>query len=147
MKGYLLDTNYLIYLVDPNTNSSKKEEVLQDLALKLEDPETLLFLTPLIRYEVLRGVEWDNIEKLNTLKNALKAFQTIDINDDISDLARNLFRLDKANQKTGSKKVIEKYQFDMFHFAAAKENNLEILSKDRDMSAIENLFEKIQAIR
>ena len=106
MKGYLLDTNYLIYLVDPNTNSSKKAEVLQDLALKLEDPETLLFLTPLIRYEVLRGVEWDNIEKLNTLKNALKAFQVIDINDDISDLARNLFRLDKANQKTGSKKVI-----------------------------------------
>ena len=147
MKGYLLDTNYLIYLVDPNTNSSKKAEVLQDLALKLEDPETLLFLIPLIRYEVLRGVEWDNIEKLNTLKNALKAFQVIDINDDISDLARNLFRLDKANQKTGSKKVIEKYQFDMFHFAEAKENNLEILSKDRDMSAIENLFEKIQAIR
>ena len=147
MKGYLLDTNYLIYLVDPNANSSKKAEVLHDLALKLKDPETLLFLTPLIRYEVLRGVEWDNIEKLNTLKNALKAFQVIDINDDISDLARNLFRLDKANQKTGSTTVIEKYQFDMFHFAAAKENNLEILSKDRDMSAIENLFQKIQAIR
>ncbi|MCT8574698.1 PIN domain-containing protein, partial [Glaesserella parasuis] len=73
----------------------------------------------------------------------LKAFQTIDINDDIADLARNLFRLDKANQKNGSKKVIEKYQFDMFHFATAKENDLEILSKDRDMTAIENLFKKI----
>ena len=143
MKGYLLDTNYLIYLADPNANPTKKAEVLQDLALKLEDPETLLFLTPLIRYEFLRGVEWDNIEKLNTLKSALKAFQTIDINDDIADLARNLFRLDKANQKNGSKKVIEKYQFDMFHFATAKENDLEILSKDRDMTAIENLFKKI----
>ncbi|MGQ9444171.1 type II toxin-antitoxin system VapC family toxin [[Pasteurella] aerogenes] len=143
MKGYLLDTNYLIYLADPNANPTKKAEVLQDLAVKLEDPETLLFLTPLIRYEVLRGVEWDNIEKLNTLKSALKAFQTIDINDDIADLARNLFRLDKANQKNGSKKVIEKYQFDMFHFATAKENDLEILSKDRDMTAIENLFKKI----
>ncbi|MFX0588115.1 type II toxin-antitoxin system VapC family toxin [Glaesserella parasuis] len=143
MKGYLLDTNYLIYLADPNANPTKKAEVLQDLALKLEDPETLLFLTLLIRYEVLRGVEWDNIEKLNTLKSALKAFQTIDINDDIADLARNLFRLDKANQKNGSKKVIEKYQFDMFHFATAKENDLEILSKDRDMTAIENLFKKI----
>ena len=143
MKGYLLDTNYLIYLADPNANPTKKAEVLQDLTLKLEDPETLLFLTPLIRYEVLRGVEWDNIEKLNTLKSALKAFQTIDINDDIADLARNLFRLDKANQKNGSKKVIEKYQFDMFHFATAKENDLEILSKDRDMTAIENLFKKI----
>ncbi|MDO9797323.1 PIN domain-containing protein [Glaesserella parasuis] len=143
MKGYLLDTNYLIYLADPNANPTKKAEVLHDLALKLEDPETLLFLTPLIRYEVLRGVEWDNIENLNTLKSALKAFQTIDINDDIADLARNLFRLDKANQKNGSKKVIEKYQFDMFHFATAKENDLEILSKDRDMTAIENLFKKI----
>ena len=48
----VLDTNYLIYLVDPDANSSKKAEVLQELALKLEDPETLLFLTPLIRYEV-----------------------------------------------------------------------------------------------
>ena len=63
MKGYLLDTNYLIYLVDSNTSSSKKEEVLQDLALKLEDPETLLFLTPLIRSEVLRGLEGHNIKK------------------------------------------------------------------------------------
>ncbi|MDE3995596.1 PIN domain-containing protein [Glaesserella parasuis] len=107
MKGYLLDTNYLIYLADPNANPTKKSEVLQDLALKLEDPETLLFLTPLIRYEVLRGVEWDNIEKLNTLKSALKAFQTIDINDDIADLARNLFRLDKANQKMEVKRLLK----------------------------------------
>ncbi|AGO16115.1 hypothetical protein K756_04530 [Glaesserella parasuis ZJ0906] len=107
MKGYLLDTNYLIYLADPNANPTKKAEVLQDLALKLEDPETLLFLTPLIRYEVLRGVEWDNIEKLNTLKSALKAFQTIDINDDIADLARNLFRLDKANQKMEVKRLLK----------------------------------------
>lgn len=143
MKGYLLDTNYLIYLADPNADPKKKADVLQDLADKLQDPDTLLFLTPLIRYEVLRGVEWDNIDKLNILKNALKPFQTIDINDDIADLARNLFRLDKANQKQGSQKIIEKYQFDMFHFATAKENDLAILSKDRDMTAIQNLFDQI----
>lgn len=143
MKKYLLDTNYLIYLADPSADPFKRKEALQGLAQKLQNDETLLFLTPLIRYEVLRGVAWDDLDKLNTLKDALKEFQTIDINNEISDLARNLFRLDKANQQQGNQKVIEKYQFDMFHFATAKVNDLEILSKDRDMQAIDNLFRQI----
>lgn len=86
---------------------------------------------------------WGDFNKLNTLKDALKTFQTIDVNDEVADLARNLFRLDKANQKQGSPKVIEKYQFDMFHFATAKVHYLEILSKDRDMQVIDNLFNQI----
>lgn len=144
MANYLLDTNYLIYLADPDADEIKKKEVLEDLKEKLKDDNTHLFLTPLIRYEVLRGVKWDDFNKLNILKDALDKFETIDINDDIADLARNLYRKDKANQKAGSQKIIEKYQFDMFHFATAKENNLEILSKDRDMTAIEALFEEIK---
>lgn len=144
MANYLLDTNYLIYLADPNADKIKKKEVLEDLKRKLEEGDTHLFLTPLIRYEVLRGVEWDDFDLLKRLKTALDQFETIDINDDIADLARNLYRKDKANQKAGSQKIIEKYQFDMFHFATAKENNLEILSKDRDITAIEALFEQIK---
>lgn len=144
MAGYLLDTNYLIYLADPDADKIKKKEVLQDLSQKLQDDNVTLFLTPLIRYEVLRGVKWNDFAKLEQLKKALMPFQSIDINDDIADLARNLYRLDKANQQKGSNKIIEKYQLDMFHFATAKENNLQILSKDRDMLAIQNLFEQIQ---
>lgn len=144
MTGYLLDTNYLIYLIDSDADKQTKTQVLQDLAKKLQDDSVTLFLTPLIRYEVLRGVAWGNDNKLSELLAALQDFQTIDIDDDIADLARDLFRLDKANQKQGSKKIVEKYQFDMFHFATAKENNLQILSKDRDIKHIEDLYNQIQ---
>lgn len=34
MKGYLLDTNYLIYLVDPDANSSKKSGSITRVSIK-----------------------------------------------------------------------------------------------------------------
>lgn len=34
MKGYLLDTNYLIYLVDSNTSSSKKRGSITRFSIK-----------------------------------------------------------------------------------------------------------------
>ncbi|MCQ9329599.1 PIN domain-containing protein [Pelistega suis] len=144
MANYLLDTNYLILLADPKVEEERKQEILRDFKAKLEDKETRLFLTPLIRYEVLRGVDWDDVERLKNLKNVLRGFQTIDIDDDIADLARNLFRLDRSNQAQGSQKKIEKYQFDIFHFATAKENNLQLLSLDRDMNAMNSLYQQYQ---
>lgn len=149
MKRYLLDTNYLIYLADPKADSNKKAEVLRDFEDKLQASEALFFLTPLIRHEVLRGVDWNDTDRLKKLKEALRRIQTIEINNDISDLARNLFRLDRAKQelvkqKQSGEKNIEKYQFDMFHFATAKIYNLEILSKDRDMKAIGALYEQYE---
>lgn len=99
MKRYLLDTNYLIYLADPKADSNKKAEVLRDFEDKLQASEALFFLTPLIRHEVLRGVDWNDTDRLKKLKEALRRIQTIEINNDISDLARNLFRLDRAKQE------------------------------------------------
>ncbi len=144
MANYLLDTNYLILLADPKVEEERKQEILRDFKSKLEDKETRLFLTPLIRYEVLRGVDWDDMERLKNLKKVLRGFQTIDIDDDIADLARNLFRLDRRNQAQGSQKKIEKYQFDIFHFATAKENNLQLLSLDRDMETMNSLYQQYQ---
>lgn len=97
----------------------------------------------------MRGVDWNDTDRLKKLKEVLRRIQTIEINNDISDLARNLFRLDRAKQelvkqKQSGEKNIEKYQFDMFHFATAKIYNLEILSKDRDMKAIGALYEQYE---
>ena len=183
MKRYLLDTNYLIYLADPKADSNKKAEVLRDFEDKLQASEALFFLTSLIRHEVLRGVDWNDTDRLKKLKEVLRRIQTIEINNHISDLARNLFRLDRAKQElvkqkqngeinndisdlarnlfrldrakqelvkqkqSGEKNIeknIEKYQFDIFHFATAKIYNLEILSKDRDMKAIGALYEQYE---
>lgn len=99
MKRYLLDTNYLIYLADPKADSNKKAEVLRDFEDKLQASEALFFLTSLIRHEVLRGVDWNDTDRLKKLKEVLRRIQTIEINNDISDLARNLFRLDRVKQE------------------------------------------------
>ena len=72
MSQYLLDTNYLIYLADKDADPAKRAEVLQDLEQKLTEEETAFVLTPLIRYEVLRGVAWDNPKKLEEILNVIE---------------------------------------------------------------------------
>lgn len=145
MGDYLLDTNYLIYLVDPNADQTKKAEVLKDFKQKLEDENSRFMLTPLIRYEVLRGVKWDDQSKLLQLENILKEFKSLDIRDDIADLARDLYRFDEYESKINNvSKNLEKRKLDMFHYATAKLENLKVLSKDSHLPQIEKLHERMR---
>lgn len=144
MADYLLDTNYLVYLADPNADEEKKKEVLTDFAHKLEDGDSRFALTSLIRYEVLRGVEWKDETKLVQLENILKQFKSFDITDEIADLARDLYRFDTYEaQRDDVQKNLEKRKFDMFHYATAKIENLEVLSKDSDLFHIEELHQRM----
>lgn len=144
MANYLLDTNYLVYLTDPNSEPTKKSEVLKDFEQKLSDPDSRFMLTPLIRYEVLRGVKWEDKSKLTELEEILKQFKSLDIRDEIADLARDLYRFDEYKSKRDNvPKNLEKRKFDMFHYATAKMENLEILSADSDLSHIEKLYEQM----
>ncbi|OOF61556.1 type II toxin-antitoxin system VapC family toxin [Rodentibacter sp. Ppn85] len=145
MADYLLDTNYLVYLVDPNADETKKREVLIDFEQKLEDENNRFVLTPLIRYEVLRGVKWQDKTKLAQLEHILKQFKSLDIRDEIADLARDLYRFDEYESKRDNvPKNLEKRKFDMFHYATAKLENLQVLSKDSDLSQIEKLHERMR---
>lgn len=146
MADYLLDTNYLVYLADPNADQTKKAEVLDDLKQKLSDPNSRFMITSLIRYEVLRGVKWDDNAKLATLENVLKQFKSLDIRDEIADLARDLYRFDEYEAtRDNIPKNLEKRKFDMFHYATASIEDLEILSKDGDLSHIEQLHERMKS--
>lgn len=140
MSKYLLDTNYLVYLADKDADPNKKAEVLQDLAEKLAEENTAFLLTPLIRYEVLRGVAWDQPQKLEEILSVIEQFESLDITKAVSDLARDLYRFDKyQSEQNGVQKNFEKRKFDMFHYAVAHINGIELLSKDTDVEAIQEL--------
>lgn len=144
MASYLLDTNYLVYLTDPNADLTKKAEVLNDFAQKLSDPNSRFMLTPLIRYEVLRGVKWEDKSKLAELEEILKQFKSLDIRDEIADLARDLYRFDGYEaERDGVNKNLEKRKFDMFHYATANLEQLNILSKDSDLPKIADLHQRM----
>jgi hypothetical protein len=65
----------------------------------------------------------------------------------VTDLATNLYRLDKheADSK-GIPKNLEKRKFDVFHFATAKINGIELLSNDKHIGQMEDLYERYQAL-
>lgn len=145
MSDYLLDTNYLIYLVDDESDENKRTEILQDFKTKLEREDSHFFLTPLIRYEVLRGVDWENNDKFLALSKVLAQFEALDITQNVADLAGKLYRFDKfESERSQTARNLEKRKFDMFHFATAKINSLEVLSKDSDLRKIENLYVQMQ---
>lgn len=144
MKGYLLDTNYLIYLNEENADAEKRKEILQEFAEKLGQENSRFFLTPLIRYEILRGVTWQDSEKLQKLSAALMAFESLEITKTVADLADDLYRFDRfdAEQKN-QKKNLEKIKFDVFHYATAHIHHLEILSRDDDVDKIKAMHERM----
>ena len=139
-KSYLLDTNSLIYLLE-NTVDVTSQEKLRDVQEKLSDSDSEFFLTPLIRYEGLRGIAWEDREKLAKFQDALAEFDMLDISREVADLARELYRFDKFSAaQRGQSKNLEKRKFDMFHYATAKINDLKFLSYDTDITKIDKLY-------
>lgn len=139
----LLDTNLLIAAFDvtSTTSEEKRTHARTTLSHLLSDNEVALAITPLIRYEVLRGVAWLNPENYQDLKNILSAFTEFDISREVSELAADLYRFDKhqAEQKNENKNL-EKRKFDIFHLACSKCNHLELASQDTDIAKLNLLY-------
>ncbi len=146
MTTYLLDANYLISLLDEARAPDIRRPVLEDFRTKLNDGNSRFVLTPLIRYEVLRGVPWESEEKFQRMEKALSGFELLEITQTVADLARDLYRFDdfEARQKNESRNL-ERRKFDIFHYATAKIYQLELLSADKDFSAIEALHQRVEA--
>lgn len=141
----LLDTNLLIAAFDKSgrTSAQMKASAIAMLAELLADDEVALFITPLIRYEVLRGVSWLNKAEFNELQANLNGFPELDITRDISELSANLFRFDswQAAQPGAAPRNLEKRKFDVFHFSSAHCNTLELCSNDSDIGRIRQLHQ------
>ncbi|WP_298046308.1 PIN domain-containing protein [uncultured Cardiobacterium sp.] len=146
MNKYLLDTNLLVYLFDDDrANKENKEKAKKILAEKLQEEGSQIFVTELIRYEILRGIEWDKLDNLQKVKKGLKDFPTLQINQKVADMARNLYRFDQATYtRGGSSKNFDKYRFDAFHVATAKVYGLQLLSFDTDIEKINRLCQKME---
>ncbi len=81
-------------------------------------------------------------EDFDKFRAAVEEFTWLDISQDVTDLATDLYRLDKheADSK-GIPKNLEKRKFDVFHFATAKINGIELLSNDKHIDQMEDLYD------
>ncbi len=141
---YLLDTNLIVALFDEDgtTSIEKREAAKQQLEALLSDPDAALAISPLIRYEVLRGIGWRDSARLSRLMDVLNRFEEFDIGKEVSMLAADLYRFDVfQNKQAGQQRNLEKRKFDVFHFATAQVNQLSLASEDSDVAKIRRLYE------
>lgn len=147
----LLDANYLIYLLEGkvDNNDIKLLQKLKNLRAEIALDNVEIVITPLIRYEFLRYFLWKTQnDDVKTYINFMNQFTTLDISQDVADLAADLYRLDKFESDNANlNKNIDKRQFDIFHFATAKINDIELLSNDKHLPQLERLYERYQANR
>ena len=143
MRKVLLDANLLIAALDDGSTTSEAErtKAKQTLAALLSNAEVTLIITPLIRYEVLRGIGWQDQVRFAQLKQSLDGLTELDVNRHVSELAANLFRFDRA-ENPDQQRNIEKRKFDVFHLASAKCHDLELASQDSDIAGLEGLHER-----
>lgn len=63
-------------------------------------------------------------------------------------MATDLYRLDKFEAESkGIAKNLEKRKFDVFHFATAKINGIELLSNDKHIDQMEGLYERYKTYK
>ncbi|WP_236757309.1 hypothetical protein [Actinobacillus seminis] len=84
----------------------------------MEDENAVVFITPLISYEVLRGLSWEDKETYQKVKTIIASFSSLNIDHKITNLASELFRFEKyeRNQHGQETKKIDKHNFDIIHF-------------------------------
>ena len=143
-KEKLLDTNYLIGLLEGKSDGNDTEllQNLKNLRSEIALNNVEVVITPLIRYEFLRYFMWKTQEsEIKKYINVMNGLTTLDISQDVADLAADLYRLDKfiANENNVNKNI-DKRQFDIFHFATAKVNDIELLSNDKHLPQLEKLY-------
>nr|CAA6811711.1 MAG: PilT protein domain protein [uncultured Thiotrichaceae bacterium] len=145
MRKVLLDANLLIAVFDetPRTSEPQRGQAKRKLNTLLSDETVTLVITPLIRYEVLRGISWDDPSNFIQLKQALDGLTELDVNQGVSELAANLFRFRRSEDESrGIKRKEEKHKFDMFHLASAKQHSLELASQDSDIASLDSLYHR-----
>ena len=134
-KKVLLDANLIISVSD--RNNKKYQESLEKITLLVEDNNIELCITPLIRYEVLRGIPFDDPDSYEDLKEMLNGFIELDIKRNTSELASNLFRYARHRDRG----IVNKRSFDVFHCTTAKCNQCELHSNDGDIGKIKTLYD------
>ncbi|MCK5903090.1 MAG: PIN domain-containing protein [Cocleimonas sp.] len=127
----LIDANLIISAFD-----SDNKDALKKIMEWVKDDCVVLCITPLIRYEVLRGVPFNDDDKYKELQRILNSFRELEIRRNTSELASHLFRYAKYSER----KIVDKRSFDVFHCSTAQCNQLEIKSFDDDIAKLNELY-------
>lgn len=133
--AYLLDTNLLVGAFDTELGNAQHEAAKVRLE-ELLTTDARLAITPLIRYEVLRGVKRIAAADLSL---ALDGFIELEITRDDAVLAARIYAQARIN---GSPLNEKKRAFDVFHCVTAHRHQLEIASQDGDIPKIMNLLKQ-----
>ena len=128
----LLDANLLIGAFDGEQDNPAHQEAKQHLTRLLSDPQVKLALTPLIRYEVLRGAQRVALDELDSVLNDFHEFE---VKGTEARRAAEIFRIARS-----AGKPLDKKAFDVFHWVCAELNQLEFASQDADIAKIKTLI-------
>lgn len=121
----LLDANKLITAFDTG-DEALKQEIIKDL----ENDAIGVAITPLIRYEVLRGLKTMPYE---TMKAILDEFVELEVRRQDAELAAQIFAYHWVNKKN-KEENIDKRTFDLMHYVCAFNNGFDLSSNDGGFS-------------
>jgi len=107
----------------------------------LDRDDVAVAITPLIRYEALRGISWTDVCRYQNIAEVLDQLESFDITRDIADLATDLYRFYSYEAKSSDRNM-EKRKFDVFHYACARRHDLKLASMDSDIDRIESLYQR-----
>ncbi|MES2944634.1 MAG: PIN domain-containing protein [Pseudomonadota bacterium] len=140
-RGVLLDTNLIIQAFDHagTSDPATRDAAKTRMNALLSDPEVMLAITPLIRYEVLRGIPAVDATRVQELSAVLTQFETYEIRSVEANLAAELWRYAVSKDQKPNKR-----SFDIAHVASAKANNLEMTSADVDISKLQSLYDEMK---
>ena len=131
----LLDANLLIGAFDHDEQNpahvSSKEKV-EELLL---DENINIAISPLIRYEVLRGMKRTSIAQMQEILNDFEEFSITELE---GNRAAEIYRAAKAQNISLDKRI-----YDVFHFVIAEVNNLEFDSHDGDIPKIKQIVQNL----
>lgn len=133
----LLDSQLLILALDATEQDVEKiARAKEKLTKLLQDDTVKLCITPLIRYEVMRGLKsCDN----SHISAVLSSFMMFDIKENIGKLAADLFYHSRVISP--EEPLVDKRTFDVFHFASAQCYALELETWDKDFNKIERVYQ------
>lgn len=148
-KKVLLDANLLIRAFDGDPGNDEDMRALGEIQRLNDDPEVeLLAITPLIRFEVLRGIRRDSPAELKEAITRLDAqldnyFADIQITSEVARLAADVYRYVQAQRTRDSTQSfldLRRHGFDLLHCACADIFGLQIISQDAHIPKIQQLI-------
>lgn len=133
MRYVLLDTNMLI---GADENNPQHLDAKQKVMALLNDNNVQVAITPLIRYEVLRGVKQISQSKMQEI---LSKFESFEISAEVANKSAEIFhQLPNTVYLNDIQRKNYKHNFDIIHYAVSDLYQLELLSKDSDIEKIAN---------